>query len=52
MRSTLMMVDMNGPDIDAVEEGKVLILELLSMRGRITSGCSKGPVRPELGPTP
>ena len=46
MRSTLMMIDMNGPDIDAVDKVKVLMLERLSMRGRITrSGCRQGAVK-------
>jgi hypothetical protein len=32
MRSTLMMMDMNGPDIEAVDEVKALILDSVNFR--------------------
>ena len=31
MRSTLMMIDMNGPDIEAVDEVKTLVLESVNV---------------------
>jgi hypothetical protein len=32
MRSTLMMMDMNGPDIESVDEVKALILDSVNFR--------------------
>ena len=50
MRSTLMMIDMNGPDIEAVDEVKALILEAVNswknykkrMPSRSSAGVTRG----------
>ena len=49
LRSTLMMIDMNGPDIEAVDEVKALILESANVcknfKKRVPSS-GPGPLRP------
>ena len=46
MRSTLMMIDMNGPDIEAVDVVKALILESVNAcknyKKRVPSRVSRG----------
>ena len=50
MRSTLMMIYMNWPDIEPVDEVKDLILEFVTVwknfKKRVPSRGSQGPVRP------